>query len=1115
MTSAATPSPTSRTSKGRLKPGAVVRCRTRRYLVEDVQRPESKGGDTLVTLACMEDDAIGQRLTVFQEQEIDFELLGESSWEDVASRGFDRPAQFAAYLNTLRWNCVTATDAELFQAPYRAGIEVKAYQLEPLRKALQQPRLSLFIADDVGLGKTIEAGLILRELLLRQRIRRVVVSCPPSVVRQWQEEMQNRFGLAFTVMDRAYMAQVRRERGYSTNPWSTHSRFLISHSLLREETYAAPLRDWLDAGDGETATPALLILDEAHNAAPASNSLCYAVDSRFTRALRDLAPRFEHRLFLSATPHNGHSNSFSALLELLDPTRFCRGVPVRQADLDAVLVRRLKDDLRRVGEEFPERRVEPIALKDLPDDQPELQLSRLLQEYRQLRLQRLASSGASKRQQTSELLVLTNLQKRLLSSPEAFASTLRVHRRHAEEKRQQRRQQQQASLDLLRDGLDSDSDWADLPEDDVLSLEAAQLRTALAETLAADQEEQALLDQMSAIAEKARRLPDARIQHLLDWIRQHLCRNLGEAHANWEPTRLLIFTDYVDTKRYLEQQLRQVLGDEADDRLASFTGGMAEDTREQLKAAFNSDPADNPLRILIATDAAREGVNLQNYCHTLIHFDIPWNPSKLEQRNGRIDRKLQRSPVVHCHYYVLPQRAEDRVLEVLVKKTETIRQELGSLSPLVQRRVDQLFSNGIDVASSSQLVAELDAIDQAGSDTGALVATAKAELEAGRRVEMLKQQQETLRALLDKSRRWLQFSHDPFRQALECSLDLMGITGLVPTVDEKGSPCWRLDDLERLQQQDRSWAQTLDSLRGKSWDRRQPLWEWRQENPLQPVIFSDPGRLNASSIHLHLEHRLVQRLLSRFLSQGFLNHELNRACVVASRDPIPKLVVLGRLSLFGEGASRLHDEIVSVAAAWSDPQQRQQGLTALNEAEQVRVWAELQEALSDPARPAVSAQQQDYLRAASAADIAELRPVLEAQAETARVEATALLTERGRSEATALRSVLREQERRIQATLKQRSRELDKLQEKANLQTASGLIPGLVEQLPELQALQLHKLGKQEEKQLLSDQKHWQRRLEAIAQEREDGPAQIQRSYQVKTHRIEPVGLIYLWPITG
>src|SRR5690606_34359553 len=115
---------------------------------------------------------------------------------------------------------------------------VKAYQLEPLRKALQMPRVNLFVADDVGLGKTIEAGLILREMLMRQKIRRVVVAAPPSVVLQWRDEMEQRFGLTFVVFDRNFVAQQRRERGYNINPWTTHTRFIISHALLRNEEYA-------------------------------------------------------------------------------------------------------------------------------------------------------------------------------------------------------------------------------------------------------------------------------------------------------------------------------------------------------------------------------------------------------------------------------------------------------------------------------------------------------------------------------------------------------------------------------------------------------------------------------------------------------------------------------------------------------------------------------------------------------------------------------------------------------------------------------------------------------------------------------------------------------------
>ena len=1111
-------------TRQKLKHGAVVRCRTRRYLVEDVQAPLEPGADTVVVLACMEDDAIGSRLTVFREREIDFEVLGESSWEAVAQRGFDQPRQFSAYLNTLRWNCVTATDAELFQAPYRAGIDVKAYQLEPLRKALLMPRVGLFIADDVGLGKTIEAGLILREMLLRQRIRRVVISCPPSVLRQWQEEMVSRFGLAFTVMDRAYLAKVRQERGYGTNPWSTASRFLISHALLRNPEYSSLLRVWLEEGKGgedQAALQSLLILDEAHNAAPASNSLRYAIDSGLTRSLRDLAPLFEHRIFLSATPHNGHSNSFTALLELLDPARFVRGVPFDPKDLDTVLVRRLKDDLRRIGEEFPERIVEPLAIPrgSLPPDTPELKLSRLLQTYRKQREERLIGEGAGKRELNAERLVITNLQKRLLSSIEAFARTLKVHQRSLAEKQEQRRgalANRGAQLDLLLGGADRDSDLSELSEEDLLNLEEAQTRAALRQTVQADQGELELLKQMGEIAEANRHRPDPRIIRLEAFLRTNLCPKLGEAGARWQPTRLLIFTDYVDTKRYLEHQLRILLAeDDPDCRIASFTGGMSEDNRERLKAQFNADPDEEPLRILIATDAAREGVNLQNHCKHLIHFDIPWNPSKLEQRNGRIDRKLQRAPQVWCHYFVLEDRPEDRVMDVLVQKTEVIRQELGSLSPLVQRQVDAVLEAGIDTDKAELLQQQLLTMDQGDSERGALLNRAREELEASRRVEKLQEEQDQLRQLLAKSHAWLGFDDDPFREALNCSLDLLGVSGLKQGRDGKGQPCWQLENAEALvsSSNDRSWEHTLDSLRGV-WDRRTPLWQWRQENPLRPVIFSDPGRLNAEAVHLHLEHRLVQRLLSRFLSQGFLHHELSRACVLASRDPQPRVLVLGRLSLFGQGATRLHDELISVIADWHPGADRATALQPLIDGEREQAWTVLQEALVAGTTEGISKTLRDQLQAQAPEDVAALKPALDQAAEQAQAVAAALLKQRGDVEAAALKEVLRAQRSRINATVKQRNRDLAKLDRQAAAAEPTALIPGLEEQL-DVPALDLQKLSTQERKQLAADQKHWQRRLETIEAELSSEPKRIQESYRVITHRLEPAGLVYLWPISG
>src|SRR5262249_21373514 len=143
--------------------------------------------------------------------------------------------------------------------------------------------------------------------------------------------LEDKFGLSFTLIDRDFFATTRRQRGFNANPWMTGSGFIISHSLLIDETYVAGLREAL----GEFRPRSVLVLDEAHHAAPSSGAR-YAIDSQFTKSMRDLGARFEHRLFLSATPHNGHSNSFSALLEILDPQRFTRGVPVRPKDLEQV-----------------------------------------------------------------------------------------------------------------------------------------------------------------------------------------------------------------------------------------------------------------------------------------------------------------------------------------------------------------------------------------------------------------------------------------------------------------------------------------------------------------------------------------------------------------------------------------------------------------------------------------------------------------------------------------------------------------------------------------------------------------------------------------------------------
>jgi SNF2 family DNA or RNA helicase len=208
--------------------GQMVQIRSRRWLVEDVMPPSTPRDSALISLSCADDDAQGQSLEVYWDYELDRKILDDEGWDRLSQKGFDAPRHFAAFLHTLRWNCVTATNANLFQSPFRAGITIEAYQMEPLRKALRLPRVNLFIADDTGLGKTIEAGLIARELLLRKKAKTIVVATPPSVLEQWKAELEERFGLLFEVFDRSFVIRMRQDRGFGVNPWRTHSRFLVS-----------------------------------------------------------------------------------------------------------------------------------------------------------------------------------------------------------------------------------------------------------------------------------------------------------------------------------------------------------------------------------------------------------------------------------------------------------------------------------------------------------------------------------------------------------------------------------------------------------------------------------------------------------------------------------------------------------------------------------------------------------------------------------------------------------------------------------------------------------------------------------------------------------------------
>lgn len=1079
--------------------GDIVQLRHRQWMVEAITPPPEPDHATRVLLACLDDDNQGRQLEVLWELELGARVFNPEAHGLGEVARLDPPRRFGAYYHALKWNAVTSTDARLFQAPFRAGIQLQNHQMTPLLKALALPRANLFIADDVGLGKTIEAGLVLQELILRQQVDLILIVCPASVAVQWRDEMSKRFGLSFEIYNRAFVGRRRQERGFGVNPWSTYHRFIITYPTLRRPEYRDPLLQHL----GDRARKSLLILDEAHTAAPATATK-YAVDSAVTRVVRDVAPRFDHRLFLSATPHNGHSNSFSALLEILDPQRFTRGVPIEgPSELEPVMVRRLKEDLRELGiETFPKRRVVRWELRHRdgawlartdgeaaraigPGDDAEIVLSEKLAKYTDL----------MKPEKARARFVFARLQQRLLSSVEAFARTLRRHEQtilRAEREAAEAAQAEAVQQALEAAGNQEESDYGVDDEEQEARDDAAAERSSRLVSRPSAQARQ-LLDEMLTLADQYRGAPDAKVRLLLDWIRRNQCpaAQIGgaedDADPAWTDRRVIVFTEFGATKRYLWQILRAAIEgtERADERILQFHGGMSDDQRESVQRAFNGNPADHPVRILLATDAAREGVNLQAYCADLFHFDVPWNPARMEQRNGRIDRTLQPAGEVRCHYFCYPQRSEDRVLDTLVAKVETIRTELGSLGPVLMDRIDRVMTGGIQADTA-------DTVDAVGRDEQG-AATSKSELKSQRDdLAKLRREIETAGEVLNRSRQVMEFDPDLLRDAIDVGLDLVqpGLrlkpapNGARRTDDRAADPgeddprAWLLPDLPE------SWQPTLDFLRPPR-DREEPIWEWRKRPP-EPVIFHPHPRLDSGRVHLHLQHPFVQRILSRFLAQGFSAHDLSRVTVLRNRrDSLVRAIAFGRLSLLGSGATRLHDELVAVAARWIESEGAK-GLRPFADEADRRAIALFEQILSEaPALGAVPQAVEKRLAGAAPDVFAALWRHVRDEAESRAHDAAEKLAARGHEESEALRGILNRQRMLIHNTLE-------------GWQLAFDFAAAEADQ----------------REQHEHDRRYMERRLEAIDREIETEPGAIEALFRVAVRRLEPVGLVFLWPET-
>ena len=450
--------------------------------------------------------------------------------------------------------------------------------------------------------------------------------------------------------------------------------------------------------------------------------------------------------------------------------------------------------------------------------------------------------------------MISNLQKRLLSSIAAFDRTLQVHSNTLEKRAAKAGKQRQVrldSLDLLQNAIDGDDERAGGDEEELLQEADAQHEAALSSALEASPEEWELLHQMQGIAQEARYQADSRVKRLETLIRDHLCPDLGQEGAAWNDERLLIFTEYADTKDWLERRVRELIdrSDQAEARIATFHGGIGDERREAIKRSFNSPPQDYPLRILIATDAARG------------------KPAKPLQTAGALDGSTRAWSAQRPHRphpaaltpgaLSLPAAAAsgDSVLDTVVRKTDQIRQELGCLPPVVIRKLNALLAKGINPMALANTVAAIEGMDEeeAYQRTRALI---DEELEGSReRKEQLEKQVNTLEGYLNRSSKWLHFSTSHFRDALNTSLQLTGerhgaqSLALQPRDPQQAAQdpdraIWHFPTAEELPGGEAAWGDVYALRLCVS---RAEARQWRKEIELQPV--SVIPEVNADRAH--------------------------------------------------------------------------------------------------------------------------------------------------------------------------------------------------------------------------------------------------------------------------
>ena len=588
-------------------PGARVVVRDAEWVVRRVDM--TSGGN--YQLACVGiSEIVRDRQAVFMSELERIEVLAPENTRLVPD-GSPAFADSLLYMES-RLRQVVANDEDI-HVGHGAAMDLVPYQLEPARQALRQPRQRTLIADAVGLGKTLEAGILVSELIARGRGRRILVLAVKSMLAQFQKEFWNRFTIGLTRLDSAGIQRVRRNIPGNHNPFHYYDKSIISIDTLKRD---AEYRTYL-----ENAYWDVIVIDEAHNVADRGTG---ALRSRLAKLL---AHRSDTLVMLSATPHDGRARSFASLMNMLDATAIADPDNYEAEDFreKGLVIRRFKKDIQHEVEgAFRDRRT---YSREFPATEAEEAA------YEALLAVQVASEG--KRQSARDLFAVT-LEKALFSSPAACRATI-----------------DQRLLRREREGASTASEIA------------AEVRTL-----------EALREKLEAMGSG----DFAKYQGLLATL-----RGSADEALRWRPSadedRLVIFTERIETLNWLAANLAADMK-LRENQLEILHGGMSDLDQQRVVEDFGN--AAKPVRLLLCSDVASEGINLHYQCHRLIHFDMPWSLMVFAQRNGRVDRYGQeQTPQI---VYLTTRsgnaviRGDLRVLEVLKAKDEQAYRNIGDPS---------------------------------------------------------------------------------------------------------------------------------------------------------------------------------------------------------------------------------------------------------------------------------------------------------------------------------------------------------------------------------------------------------------------------------------------------